>query len=237
MNSKRDINRLISNNRKVIMDGIFGIQTPVQVELSISFARYMNHVGINKYNYLFFLHIIETNNKWVIDALFGNMDPRLLFTFIKTNAYLIRRAFQLLSYWHPEQIYPKVLLAVLGIIEYSYHKSDDGYRIYKLEITDLNNLGKFLNEDKDQYDEINAPLLNILDRITGLGEYQNDVRKSIIAKHAFHIRIAFFDHKKSLLDTIPQVLLVKIPREEREVKPSKLYMSYLNKMSHKNNEG
>ena len=224
-----NIDDIIRRNRHTILEGIFGTQTSIQVESSISFARYLSHVGINQTNYLLFLRIIETNNKWVIDGLIGKRDPRLLFTVIKPNRYLAARTFNLLSLWHPGQIYSKVLLAVLGIVEYCYYKPDEGYRIYNIDISDMNNLAKFLDEDKDQFDLINSAILDILDKLTKLGEFRIDSDKSMLSKHAFNIRIAYFDNSKSLTDVIPTVLLVRLKREDREVNPTHDYMEYLKK--------
>ena len=224
-----ELDNVLNQHRETITNGIFGIQTSIQVECSTAFAGYLSYVGINRSNYLLFLRMLESNNKWVVDAVIEKRDPRLLFTVIKPDNYLISRAFKPLAFWHPWQIYSKVLLAVLGIVEYSFHKSDDGYRIYKLEISDLSNLGKYLDESKDQMDPINETILEILDRITNLGEYRRTIQKNALVKHAFNIRIAYFDNTKSLMDNIPKILLVRLKREDREVKPSKHFLDYSNK--------
>jgi hypothetical protein len=213
--------QLLLSNTAVILDGIFGFTTPIQVEASIGFARYLSHVGINALNYPLFLRMLETNNLWIVDALIGAREPRLLFSSIRPNTSLIRKAFLLLSSWHPGQIYSKVLQAVLGIIENSFYSPDDGYRIYRLKIMDLNSIGKFLDESKDQFDPDNCILLSVLDRITQMGKYEESVRKSVLSKHAFEIRIAFFDNRKKCADVIPQLLLIRLDREKGEVRPSK----------------
>lgn len=226
-----DYNEIITKNRHTILDGIFGAGTPPQVESSIGFSNYLSHVGITNHNYYLFLKLIETNNRWVVDMLLKEKDPRLLFSVIKPNSFLLNRAFELLSFWHPGQIYDKVLLSVLGIIEYCFYKPDEGYSIYPLDIVDLNNLGKFLDEEKDQFDFINSSILEILNRITQLGEHGSEHRKSVISKHAFNIRIAYFDNTKALLDIIPRVLLVRLTPEEREIKPSKEFIAYMEKIT------
>lgn len=215
-----ELEDIIQQNKDIILNGIFGTATPMQVGSSMTFAKYLHHVGITSRNYVLFLKIIETNNKWVVDQLIGGRDPRILFSVIKPNENLIHRAFELLAAWHPGQIYPDVLLSVLGIVEYCYYKPDDGYDIYKLNISDLQNLGKFLDEKKDQQDHINASLLDILHRMSQLGEYEKSIQKKHISKQSFYIRDAFFDNTKSLLDIIPKVLLIKIEREDREVAPN-----------------
>ncbi|MBI9105239.1 MAG: hypothetical protein JEZ04_00755 [Spirochaetales bacterium] len=221
-----DITELLLHNSQLIYDGILGTATPVQVGASMAFAKYIQHVGITTKNYTIFLKTLETNNKWIVDELVGRYDPRLLFTSIKANSRLIKYAFEQLSIWHPGQIYEKVLLAILGIIEYSYFKPDDGYNIYRLDIQDLHNLGKFLNEDRDQEDVINATILDCLDRITLIGSYDHDITKNNIANHSFNIRDAYFDHTKSLGDIIPRVLLIRVKREDREVAPPENYLDF-----------
>lgn len=231
-NDKRsEDERLLLDNKEVIIDAVFGCTTCRQLEASVCFARYLSHVGINANNYLLFLRFLETNNKWVVDALIGSREPRLLFSGIRPNTHLVRKAFELISAWHPGEIYDKVLQAVLGIVEYCFHSPDDGYQIYRLKITDLNNIGKFLDEGKDQFDDSNAVLLSVLDRITRMGAFGDSVRKSILARHAFDIRIAYFDNRKQCLDIIPQLLLVRLEREDQETNPSPEFAAFLKKTS------
>jgi hypothetical protein len=221
---------IFDKNKNIIINGIIGIQTKTQLESVICFARYLNMVGITRVNYRLFLRIIETNNKWVVDAIIGRLQPHLFFSSIKPNSYLIRRAYQLLTSWHPGQIYEKVLLAILGIIEYSYYKADDGFEIYSLEINHINNIGKYLVQEKGQDYQINDIILKILDHISAIGEYRNNIRKSVIAKHAFNIRIAYFDNTKNLLDFIPEILLVRYNREDYNLDPSTEFMEFINKI-------
>ncbi|MBF9018994.1 MULTISPECIES: hypothetical protein [unclassified Oceanispirochaeta] len=230
--SEINSNEIVEINRQIILQGISGTITPEQVESSAMFAVYLQQVGITINNYHLFLKLLETNNQWIVDGLIGKKKPDLLFSSLKPNYYLLNKAFQFLTCWHPGQIYEKVLLAVLGIIQYGFHKPDDGYRIYKLEISDINNLGKFLNEEFDQFQEVNETILEILDRLAGLGEFSNNSDKSILAKHSYNIRISYFDNTKNLFNIIPKVLLVKLKREDREIKPSKDFITLFSKKFH-----
>ena len=225
-----EMDSIIHQNRDIILNGIFGTATPMQVGSAMAFAKYLGYVGITARNYLLFLKIIETNNKWIVDELIGDRDPRLLFSVIKPNRFLIERAFDLLAAWHPGQIYSKVLLSVLGIVEYSYYKADDGYSIYPVNITDLQNLGKFLDQGKDQLESTNAAILEILDRMSQLGEYARSLSKLNISKQSFNIRDGFFDNTKNLTDIIPQVLLIRLKREDVEISPTKEFFSFASKL-------
>lgn len=221
---------LLQQNKDIILKGIVGAATPQEVESSTFFARYINRIGINHQNYWLFLCILESNNKYIVDALIGNKDPRLLFTIIKPNHVLLQRALQLLTSWHPGQIYEKVLLAVMGIIEYCYHHANDGFKIYPIDISEINNIGKFLEQKKDQKDLINETVLDILDWLSKLGLFEYSLKKSLLAKHAHNIRMAYFDNTKELMDIIPKILLVPIPRENTEVKPTNPFLDFVTKL-------
>ena len=222
-----DDEQIFSTNAALIFNGIFGCATELQLESSIAFARCLSGVGINPTNYPMFLRLLQSNNRWVVDALIGRREPPLLFSSIRPNTFLVSKAFLLMSFWHPGQIYAKVLLAVMGIIECAFYDPDDGYRIYRLKVGDINSVGKFLDEGKDQFDPVNALVLHVLDRITGMGTYETSDRKRTLARHAFEIRLAYFDNRKHCADVIPQVLLIHVDREETETRLSQGYSAFL----------
>lgn len=219
--------QLLIHNNSLIVDALFSCTNTAQVESSIMFAKYINEVGINKNNYLIFLKLVETNNRWVVDALIGKRNPDLLFSSITPNKNLIKKVFSILSFWHPNQIYSKALSALIGIIQNAYFDPDEGYNIHRIKIMDLNTIGKYLDQDKDSDFISNKIILDVLDRLCTIGEYHDDIDKQILAKHSFDIRIAYFDNTKKLEDVIPQVLLVRLDRNETEVPPSKSFLSML----------
>lgn len=216
---------LLITNKEIFLSLFTPPQSIKQLEASICFARYLNSIGLNRRNYKIFLKMMETNNRWVIDSLIGERDPILLFSTIKPNKFLIKEAFRILTFFHPKEVNKKLLLAILGILQAAYYSADDGYKIYMLTIADLDNLGKFLDSEKDQFDEINKMVLEVLDRISRLGFYNWTHQKSILSKHAFDIRFGYFDNRKKLKDIIPEVLLIKI--ERREVSPSQKFIEFL----------
>ncbi len=203
-------------DRRTIMDGVYYIREalfactdPIQVESAVSFARFLNWSGINRETYPLFLRLIQTNNPWVIDALIANREPRLLFSTIKPNTDLIDAAFANLFSFHPDELYEKALMALLGIIENAYFDADDGYKWHAIEIMDINALGKFLIKDAPQDHPLNKLVLHILDRLTHLGEALKDPQKNLLAKHAFNVRYAYFDSTKALNDAIPKPILTR----------------------------
>lgn len=215
--------RLIRENAYFIREALFSCMTEAQVECSVAFARYLNRFGINSENYWLFLRLVMTNNPWVIDELLHEREARLLFSTIRPEAELIDAAFQTLYSRHPEELYPRALEALLGIVESAYFDPDDGYRIRKLSIMDINALGKFLLKGEPQENPLNRLLLEILDRITHLNEYYQEQDKSVLSKHAFNVRYAYFDRTRDLVDAIPHPLLVRVP-DHGKVRPEEDYV-------------
>ncbi|NNM67121.1 MAG: hypothetical protein HKM06_03800 [Spirochaetales bacterium] len=203
-------------DRRIIIDGIYFIREalfactdPVQLECAVSFARFLNWSGINRDTYPLFLRLIQSNNPWVIDALIDAREPRLLFSTIKPHTEMIESAFSNLFAFHPDELYEKALMALLGIVENAYFDADDGYKLHPIGIMDINAVGKFLIKAEPQEHPINRLVLQILDRLTHLGESYRDPEKNILAKHAFNVRYAYFDTTKQLNDAIPKPILTR----------------------------
>jgi hypothetical protein len=215
--------RLIRENAFFIREALFSCMTEAEVECAVAFARYLNRFGINNENYRLFLRLVMTNNPWVIDELLHEREARLLFSTIRPDAELIEAAFQALYSRHPEELYPLALEALLGIVEAAYFDPDDGFRIRRLSMADINALGKFLLKDEGQENPQNCLVLEILDRLTHLGEYYGEQDKSVLSKHAFNVRFAYFDRTRELVDAIPQPLLVHLP-DHGKVSPEEDYV-------------
>jgi len=202
--------RLIRDHSLLIREALFACTTETQVECAVGFARYLNRVGLNSENYWLFLRLLMTNNPWVIDELLHDREAGLLFSTIRPDAELIEAAFQTLISRHPDELYPRSLEAVLGIIQAAYYDPDDGYRIRRLSISDINALGKFLHKDLPQEQPLNRLILDILDKMAHIGDYYGEPDKNVLSKHAFNVRFAYFDRTREMVDAIPEPLLVRI---------------------------
>lgn len=220
--------QLIKEHAHVLRDALFTCMTEEQVEVSVAFARYLSRCGLTAENYWLFLRLIMTNNPWVIDELIRDAEPRLLFSTILPDAELIEAAFQTLFSRHPGEIYPRALEALLGIIENAYFDPDDGYRIRKLTLMDINALGKFLLKQEPQEHPQNRLILDILDRMTHLNEYYPEPDKSVLSKHAFNVRYAYFDSTRNLIDAIPHPLLVHLS-DQGKVPPAEDFVELVTK--------
>lgn len=206
------------------INNMFACRTPDAVESALSYTRFLRMSGLTNENYPLFLKLLEMDNHYVIDSLIGKTDPFLLLTPIQPTKHLLSTCFRLLTNWHPGGIYPKTLSIVLGVLQASYSYAKDGYLVHKVTINDVNNLGKHLNKDKGQKDPVNRAILDILDRIALL-EGQGDEEMELIARQCNLIRSYFFDKRKKMEDSIPQVLLVKSDYLVKEVLPEHVFES------------
>jgi len=203
-----------------MLHGIQGCRTEEAVEAAITYAHFLNKTGINNENYPLFLRVLEIGNHWVIDSLIGSRDPFLFFSSIQPNFEILSACFALQAERHPGAIYPKTLSVILGILQAAYNVPSDGYRLYPLTVSDVNSLGKHLDEEIGQEDSLNRVILDILDKISQLeGLDPNNRSMEEVAIHATEIRNFFFDETKHLNEVIPPVLLVRMDYKKFEVAP------------------
>ena len=205
-----------------IINNIFACRTTDAVEAAITYSAFLRKSGLTNENYPLFLKLLEMDNHFVIDSLLGTTDPFLFLTPIQPTKHLVSTCFRLLTNWHPGGIYPKTLAINLGALQAAYSYAKDGYRIHKVAINDVNNLGKHLNKEKGQDESVNRAILDILDRLASL-EGQGDDEMELLARQCNVIRGNYFDKRKKMEDAIPQVLLVKSDYLVKEVLPASVF--------------
>jgi len=191
---------------------------------AIAFSHYLiNKVGIHSDNYPIYFRLIESGNRWVVDALAGEKDPSKFFGNIQPNTYMLRECFQMLTHWKTGEIYPKALVIIFGLLSVCFRDAEEGYRMYPLTVSDVNNLGKHLDKEKNQMDPLNRTILTVLDEIASLIEPQkpiptNEVKD--VALQANNIRGKFLDMTKRLNEAIPDILLEKGDYKQKEIRPN-----------------
>jgi len=200
-----------------LLQGIFGCRSQEAVEAAITYARFLNSIGITPDNYPVFLKMLEIPNRWVIDALIGSRDPFLLLSSVQPNRFIVERCLAMMTRWRKDGIYHKNLSVIMGVLQSVYSSPRDGYRIFPLTIADTNAIGKHLHKSKGQDNPLNRAILEVLDKIANL-EDAADEHIQEVAIHAASIRNAFFDDRKRIEDVIPPVLLVSTGDRE-EVEP------------------
>lgn len=190
------------------------------VDAALTIARFLNSEGVNSNNYLLYLYLLETNNSYVIDGLIGKRNAFQLFSSINPNWYMLKETFRILALFKRDEIYEKGLFSFLGIIQNAYKSSKFGFSLYKLSMSDVYNIGKYMEKKKDQKDATNRLLLNILFDIYNVGINSRNMEIKRVAIMANSIRMAFFDERKDMSDTIPDVLLLGSDFRKRQIKPT-----------------
>ncbi len=216
----------IGEIESVLLQRILGCATPDAVEACISYSRFLSLTGLTNENYPLFIKVLEVGNHWVIDGLIGERDPFLFLSSIQPNFEILRVFLKLLTEKHPGELYAKSLSVILGVLQTTYNVPEDGYKIYRLSISDLNALGKHLDEEVGQEDSLNRVILDILDKISQIqgrlgseGLEGEDRDKEELAIHAKEIMNFFFDETKRLNQVIPQVLLIRKDFRNSEISP------------------
>jgi hypothetical protein len=210
-----------ARNRGIIalFERITLCNTQPEVDASITIARLLNHEGIREDTSLLYFVLLETNNGFVIDELIGKRDPFLLFSALIPNGYMLGETFRLMSRFKRDEICEKLLLVLLGIIQNGYKASKAGFRLFSLSVSDVYNIGKYLDKKKDQLHRTNRLILDILFDIYNVGiNNPNQVVKEV-ALTANGVRMSYFDNRKDMSDVIPDVLLLKTDYVKRQVKP------------------
>jgi len=217
---QEDLNKLSLS----FLNSMLACKEPQGVDVTVYFAKFLNMVGINPDNYPIYLDLFRKRNHWVVDALLGDSDPRKVFSQIQPNYFILAECFKAFEETQRGGMYPKSLLVFLGILEATYKNPLEGYRVFPLNAENINNLGKHLDEDKDQMDPLNRSILVILDKVASLmdpGTLENeDVKIMKVATQANNIRGKFLDMTKHLNEALPELLLKKGDFTEEEIPPT-----------------
>lgn len=191
----------------------------------VSYATFLNKRGINSDNYPIYLKILETNHKYAIDALLEGHDVENYLDCVVPNYYLIERIFNIFSIYKRNEIYKKTLRVLFGFLIKVYASPEEGYKLYQPTVADINNLGKLLNEEEDQDEELNRDILDILMYISELDKpHETDPEKKEIARQAGRIRSDFFDAKRKLELSITETILEKAEKVSLGIPPEYIYV-------------
>lgn len=192
--------------------------------VAVAFSHYLvNKIGLNSDNYPIFFRLIESGNRWVVDALVGEREPSKFFGSIQPNTFMLTECFRMLTRWKAGEIYPKALVIIYGLLSLCYRDPEEGYRLYPLTVSDVNNLGKHLDKSKDQMDPLNRTVLTVLDELASLIEPQKampSLEVKDVALQANNIRGKFLDMTKRLNEAIPDILLERGDYTTKEIKPN-----------------
>lgn len=214
----------INNLSLGYMNDIIASEEGYSAFAAVALSHYLvNKIGLNPDNYPIFFRLIESGNRWVIDTLVADRDPAKFFGSIQPNSFMLNECFRMLTKWKAGEVYPKALVIIFGLLKVCYEVPEEGYRLYPVDVSDVNNLGKHLDKSKDQMDPLNRTVLSVLDRIAALIEPQKPmppVEIQDVALQANNIRGKFLDMTKKLSESIPEILLERGDYAAAEVKPN-----------------
>jgi hypothetical protein len=179
----------------------------------MAYAHFLNREGISSDNYPIFLKILESNNRYAINALIEGYDIERYLDVVTPNRYLVECVFSIFSSYRRNELYEITLRVLLGFLLKTYRSAEVGWQVYNPSIANVNNLGKILDESKDQDDNLNRDILDVLQYLSDLDSPQEtDQSKKDIARQAGRIRSDYFDNQRRLNQSITDVIL-----EEAEV--------------------
>lgn len=197
---------------------------PASVEVAAAYAGFMSQHSLDSDNYPVFLKLLQLQNHWVADALLDGTEPEHFFDTVQPNRFILASCFTMLGAYRPGEIYQRTLLVVIGLLKRSYEQPRDGYRVYPLTVTDVNNLAKHLDESEDQSFPLNQNILHLLDRIASLADPgvtpPSEKQMADVATQANNIRGKFLDITKHVREAIPTEMLQRGDYRESEVAPT-----------------
>ena len=207
----------IEELEKDFLHKIFECRSPQAVEAAVTYARFLGSIGVNPENCTVAHRLLEVDNRWVTEALVGKQDPFAMLSVVQPSNALVEHIFETLRRWHRGSVHSMSLAALLGLLRSVYASPGDGYRLYPLQLSDLNALGKHLDKKKGQDDPVNRAILDILDKLSDLSGEEAVER---LAVQSTTIRNAFFDDRRRMADVIPEVTL-EAGEESEEIAPRK----------------
>jgi hypothetical protein len=111
----------IDNLELGFLKEIISCRDGLGVAAAVRFASFMGKkVGLNPDNYPVFFELIETGNRWVIDALIADAVPETVFKAVQPNAFMIGECLRMLTVWQPGGVYPKGLQILFGILKQTF---------------------------------------------------------------------------------------------------------------------
>ncbi|MEW5817939.1 MAG: hypothetical protein AB1798_21415, partial [Spirochaetota bacterium] len=190
----------------------------------VAYAGFLNKNGIDSDNYPLYLRVIDSNVKYAIDKLTEGYTPESYLDCVIPNYYIVQTFFQILKERKRNEMYIISLRIILGFFYKVYKSPEEGYQLYQPSIADVNGLGKFLNKEKNQDDELNRDILDVLLLFSDLEKpHETDQNKLSIARQASRIRSDYFDNTRSLRNSLTDVILETVENPSFGISPEYIY--------------
>ena len=190
----------------------------------VAYAGFLNELGINSDSYPLYLEVIGTNNQTAVDVLLEGYETENYLDCVLPNHFIVEAFFRFLDAHRRNEVYQRILEVIAGFFVKVYRSTEEGYALHQPSIADVNSLGKFLDESKDQEDPLNRIILDVLQYLSLLEQpHEQDPGKLEIARQASRIRSDFFDNSHSLVESMTAVTLAQAENPTFGVKPDHVY--------------
>jgi hypothetical protein len=198
--------------------------TPKAANALWAYASFLNHLGITPDNYPLYINLLASNNRYAIDALLAGHEPEHYLDCVAPNPYIVKSTFETFAELKSNEIYEKSLRVFLGFLSKVYAAAEEGYALYPVTIAEVNSLGKFLDESQDQDWPLNRGILDVLGAVADLdAPHETNVEKRNVAAQAGRIRSDYFDHTRTLSQSITEVILEKASHPTFGIPPEYTY--------------
>jgi len=198
--------------------------TPKGANALWAYASFLNKLGITPDNYPLYINMLASNNRFAVDVLLSGHEPERYLDCVVPNPYIVKSTFETFAELKSNEIYEKSLRVFLGFLFKVYTSPAEGYQLYPVSIAEVNSLGKFLDESQDQDWPLNRGILDVLGAIADLDmPHETDVEKRNVAAQAGRIRSDYFDHKRTLKQSITEVILEKSKDPKFGIPPEYTY--------------
>jgi len=190
----------------------------------VAYAGFLNALRINSDSYPLYLEVLNSNNAVAVDALLEGYEPERYLDCVVPNHYIVESFFRFLEAHKRNEVYDRILQVIVGYFDKVYRSTTEGYQLHGPTVADINSLGKFLDESRDQDDPLNRIILDVLQYITTLeAPYETDGNKLEIARQASRIRSDFFDNNHSLVESLTAVTLEQLDNPTYGIRPDRVY--------------
>ncbi|MGA2613377.1 MAG: hypothetical protein ABSG38_07990 [Spirochaetia bacterium] len=203
---------------------VLDAKTPQAASALWAYASFLNRLGITSDNYPIYITLLASNNRYAIEALLAGHEPERYLDCVVPNPYIVKAVFETFASLKANEIYEKSLRVFFGFLSKVYFAAEEGYQMSPVSIAQVNSLGKFLDESRDQEWPLNRGILDVLASIADLDKpHETDVEKRNVAAQAGRIRSDFFDHARRLSQSITEVILEKAKSPTFGVPPDHIY--------------
>ncbi len=189
-----------------------------------AYAGLLNSEKIHSDRYPLYLDVLASNNATASDILLEGYEPAHFLDCVAPNHFVVDSLFQILENHKRNEVYRKTLEVIIGYLTVVYKSPEEGYQLYKLTTVNVNSVGKFLDETKDQDDPLIRVILDLLYYVSQLEvPHENDQKKLDAARQAALIRSYFFDNRHSLIEALTDVLLQTMDNPTYGIRPDHVY--------------